>query len=242
METGLLHCFIILLLSAAVDPCANPASETRTLRGAHSPVQRGATLRDLRLLRQAGQGPCEREGLRDTDIVVLVQQKNLIVSYSGWHQIWMMEFSSVELCLWDRKALGASFTDFMSISASLLKDQRESFWGSLSFLPSLLQDEAESVNTAEFFQVTTTVCWPNAFRPKWLPLESQLPAVHGLMFSRHTVMSLGAPWPWWWASEETEKGGVGPMCEGGVPAQSWSMACSCGVRSLHALHWCGQVR
>lgn len=85
METGLLHCFIILLLSAAVDPCANPATETLTLRGAHSPVRRGATLRDLRLLRQAGQGPSEREGLRDTDIVVLVQQKNLIVSYSGWH-------------------------------------------------------------------------------------------------------------------------------------------------------------
>lgn len=85
METGLLHCFIILLLSAAADPCANPATQTLTLRGAHSPVQIGAALRDLRLLRQAGQGQCEREGQRDTDIVVLVQQKNLIVSYSGWH-------------------------------------------------------------------------------------------------------------------------------------------------------------
>lgn len=66
-----------------MDPCAKPATHTLTLRGAHSPVQIGATLRDLRLLRQAGRGRCEREGLRDTDIVVLVQQKNLIVSYSG---------------------------------------------------------------------------------------------------------------------------------------------------------------
>lgn len=96
------------------------------------------------------------------------------------------------------------------------------------------------VNTAEFFQVTTTVCWSKAFRPKWLPLESQLPAVHGLMFSQHAVMSRRAPWrvPWprRWASGKQRRVELVP-CVGRVShGLLWGSELTCT-----ALMWTGEV-
>lgn len=89
---------------------------------------------------------------------------------------------------------------------------------------------------------TTTVRWSKAFRPKWLPLESQLPAVHGLMFSQHAVMSRwchGVLHGCSMASRgvrETEKGGVGPRWWTGVPWPAVESELTCT-----ALMWTGEV-
>lgn len=134
--------------------------------------------------------------------------------------------SAVLSYVWDRKALGASFTDFLSISASLLKDRTESFWGSFFFHPSLFQDEAESGWILLSSSKSPLQFVGLKFRPKWLPLESQLPAVHGLMFSQQAVMSLRALWPWWRASEKQRRVELVPVWDG------CPVAC-CGVRSFY---------
>lgn len=144
-ETALLHCFIILLLSAAVDPCAN----TEVL-----PVQSRDTLR-LKTAETGRSGTEWREGLGDTDIVVLVQQKNLIVfrvdgisdMVGGVQQCWIMFGIGRR---WERLSLTSS--------PCLLQCWRTKVFEGVSPFP-LSGWSWIWVNTAEFFQITTTVCW-----------------------------------------------------------------------------------
>lgn len=91
------------------------------------------------------------------------------------------------------------------------------------------------VSTAEFFQVTMTVCRPVGVRLKWLPLESPLPAVHGLMFSRHSDVT-GCSLALTMSVRANREGWSWSHVSGLVHSLL------CGGQSLHALHWCVQVR
>lgn len=73
-----------------VSLCSNTLQQKHNTDSGHSLVQREPKLRLRRQVREDMRG----RGSKNTDIVVLVQQKNLIVSCSGWHiGIWLVEFN-----------------------------------------------------------------------------------------------------------------------------------------------------
>lgn len=149
-----------------------------------------------------------------------------------------MEFSSVELWLWKRKALGASFADLMSISASLLKDQTESCEGVYYF--TFLSDRVESgwillsssksplqfvglmhldqngFHSSSSFQLYMALISYSTLWCHWV--------LHGLN-NEHKRKPRRGSWSHVW---------------GGCP-RVMVQGLFCGIRSLHALMWTGEV-